>query len=81
MRSEGRVTVPEAVRDLLGIAEGDDVVFRIEGSRVVVARRPDVLTLASTTRTPAVTRKVTSDEVVRRMQSGVDPLLWTRGFD
>jgi len=34
------VTVPKAVRDALGIKEGDEVVFRVEGNRAVLARTP-----------------------------------------
>jgi antitoxin PrlF len=43
--SKGQVTVPKAVRDALGIGEGDNVVFRVEGSRAVLARTPDFLSL------------------------------------
>ena len=41
--SKGQVTVPKAVRDALGIHEGDEVVFRVEGNRAVLARtdQPD----------------------------------------
>jgi AbrB family looped-hinge helix DNA binding protein len=31
--SKGQVTVPKAVREALGISEGDDVIFRVEGNR------------------------------------------------
>ena len=33
LSSKGQLTVPKAVRDALGLAEGDDVVFRVEGTR------------------------------------------------
>jgi AbrB family looped-hinge helix DNA binding protein len=33
--SKGQVTVPKAVRDALGIREGDEVVFHVEGNRAV----------------------------------------------
>jgi AbrB family looped-hinge helix DNA binding protein len=36
MSSKGQVTVPKAVREALGIAEGDVVVFRVEGNRAVL---------------------------------------------
>ena len=32
--SKGQVTEPKAVREALGIHEGDEVVFRVEGNRV-----------------------------------------------
>lgn len=44
--SKGQVTIPKAVRDALGISEGDQIVFRVEGGRALVARTPDLLELA-----------------------------------
>ena len=41
MTSKGQVTVPKAVRDALGLKEGDEIVFRVEGNRAVLARTPD----------------------------------------
>jgi antitoxin PrlF len=43
---KGQVTLPEAVRDALGLHEGDRVVFRVEGSYAVLARTTDLLELA-----------------------------------
>lgn len=67
--SKGQVTVPKAVRDALGIAEGDEVVFRVEGNRAVLARTPDFLALAGTVRVPASKRNVAWDEAIRRTRS------------
>ncbi len=67
--SKGQVTVPKAARDALGIAEGDEVIFRVEGNRAVLARTPDFLTLAGTVRVPAAKRNVAWDEVIRRTRS------------
>ena len=67
--SKGQVTVPKAVRDALGINEGDEVIFRVEGNRAVLARTPDFLALASTIRVPAAKRNVAWDEVIRRTRS------------
>lgn len=68
--SKGQVTVPKAVRDALGLNEGDTVVFRVEGNRAVLARTPDFLDLAGTIRVPAAKRNVAWDEVVRRTRTG-----------
>lgn len=67
--SKGQVTVPKAVRDALGIAEGDDVVFRVEGNRAVLARTPDFITLAGTIKVPAAKRNAAWDEVIRKTRS------------
>lgn len=44
--SKGQVTVPKAVREALGIEAGDQIVFRVEGDRAMLARTPDFLDLA-----------------------------------
>jgi antitoxin PrlF len=46
--SNGRVTLPKPVRDGLGLREGDQVIFRIDGSRVVLSRASNLLDLAGT---------------------------------
>jgi antitoxin PrlF len=67
--SKGQVTVPKAVRDALGIKEGDEVVFRVEGNRAVLARTPDFLDLTGSIRVPAARRNVAWDEVLRRTRA------------
>lgn len=67
--SKGQVTVPKAVRDALGIGEGDEVVFRVEGNRAVLARTPDFLTLAGTIKVPAALRNVAWDDIIRRTRA------------
>jgi antitoxin PrlF len=67
--SKGQVTVPKAVRDALGIKEGDEVVFRVEGNRAILARTPDFLELAGSIRVPAAKRNVAWDEVLRRTRA------------
>jgi AbrB family looped-hinge helix DNA binding protein len=67
--SSGQVTIPKPVRDALGIREGDEVVFRVEGARVVLARTADFLALAGSISGPARTRNVVWDEVVRQTRS------------
>ena len=67
--SKGQITVPKAVRDALGIGEGDNVVFRVEGNRAVLARTPDFLSLAGTIKVPAARRNAAWDDVVRKTRS------------
>jgi len=69
MTSKGQVTVPKVVRDALGIEAGDEVVFRVEGNRAVLARTPDFLDLAGSITVPAARRNVAWDEVIRRTRS------------
>ena len=64
--SKGQVTVPKSVRDALGIHEGDEIVFRVEGNRAVLARTPDFLSLAGSLAVPAAKRNVAWDDVIRK---------------
>lgn len=57
------------MRDALGIAKGDAVVFRVEGHRVVLARKPDFLTLAGTIKVPAALRNVAWDDIIRKTRA------------
>ena len=69
MSSQGQVTVPKAVRDALGIGEGDNIVFRVEGHRAVLARTPDFLSLAGTIKVPASRRNAAWDDVIRKTRA------------
>lgn len=62
--SKGQVTVPKAVRDALGINEGDEVVFRVEGNRAILARTTNFLDLAATFSVPAARRGTAWDNVL-----------------
>jgi len=64
--SKGQVTLPKAVREALGIESGDEVVFRVEGDRAVLARTPDFLELAGSVSVPAAKRNVAWDDVLRK---------------
>lgn len=66
LSSKGQLTVPKVVRDALGLAEGDQVVFRVDGRRAVLARTPDLLELAGSVSVPARKRGTPWAEVRRR---------------
>ncbi len=63
--SKGQVTVPKAVREALGVSEGDTIIFRIEGNRAIVARTPDFIELAGTLRIPATKKNAAWDHVIK----------------
>ena len=67
--SKGQVTVPKVVRDALGIKEGDEVVFRVEGNRAVLAKTPNFLELAGTIKVPAAMRNAAWDDVLRKSRA------------
>jgi AbrB family looped-hinge helix DNA binding protein len=64
--SKGQVTIPKSVRDALELGAGDEVLFRVERSRAVIAKTPDFLALAGTVAVPADKRGTPWDEVLRR---------------
>ncbi len=61
--SKGQITIPKQVRDKLGIAEGDQIVFRVEEHRAVLAKTPNLLDLAGAVDVPAAKRGTPWDEV------------------
>jgi len=63
--SKGQVTIPRAVREALTIEEGDQIIFRVEGQRAVLARSPDLIHLAGSVSVPAAKRGTPWDDVVR----------------
>jgi AbrB family looped-hinge helix DNA binding protein len=67
--SKGQVTIPKSVRDALQLHEGDELLFRVERSRAVIAKTPNFLDLAATVPVPAVKRGTAWDEVLRRTRA------------
>lgn len=67
--SKGQVTVPKAVREALGIVSGDELLFRVEGNRAILARTEKLLDLAGSFQVPIAKRNVAWDEVLRRTRS------------
>lgn len=66
LTSKGQVTIPKSVRDALGLHEGDELLFRVERSRAVIAKTPDFLDLAASVPVPAGKRGTPWDDVLRR---------------
>jgi AbrB family looped-hinge helix DNA binding protein len=66
LTSKGQVTIPKSVRDALELHEGDELLFRVERSRAVIARTPDFLELAGTVAVPAEKRGTPWDDILRR---------------
>jgi AbrB family looped-hinge helix DNA binding protein len=64
--SKGQVTIPKDVRDALELHAGDELLFRVERSRAVIAKTPDLLALAGTVTVPADKRGTPWDSVLRR---------------
>ena len=64
--SKGQITIPRAVREALALKEGDQVVFRVEGDRAVMARSADLLALAGSVSVPAARRGTPWAEVLRQ---------------
>jgi antitoxin PrlF len=69
LTSKGQVTIPKSVRDALELHEGDEVVFRVEKSRALMAKTPKFLSLAGTVDVPAAKRGTPWDEVLRRTRN------------
>lgn len=64
--SKGQVTIPKAVRDALGLVEGDTMHFRVEDSSATVSKSPDFVSLAGTVAVPAGKRGTAWDDVLAR---------------
>lgn len=66
LTSKGQLTIPKSVRDALDLREGDEVMFRVERSRAVIAKTPSFLEFAGSVPVPAGKRGTPWDEVLRR---------------
>jgi AbrB family looped-hinge helix DNA binding protein len=66
LTSKGQVTIPKGVREALGLHEGDELIFRVERSRALLAKTPNFLDLAGAVAVPTAKRGTPWDEVLRR---------------
>lgn len=66
LTSKGQVTIPKPVREALELHEGDEIVFRVERTRAIVAKTPDFLGMAGTVVVPEAKRGTPWDEVLRQ---------------
>ena len=46
--SKGQITIPRAVREALGLGQGDAVLFRVDGAQAVVTRIAQLDEIAGT---------------------------------
>lgn len=63
--SRGQVTIPKSVREALDLHEGDELLFRVERSRALMAKTPNFLALAASVPVPAPKRGTPWDAVLR----------------
>jgi len=64
LTSKGQITIPSVVRKALGLQDGDRVVFRVDGDRAILARTPDLLSLAGSIAVPANVRGAPWSDIV-----------------
>jgi antitoxin PrlF len=66
LTSKGQVTIPKSVREALQLRDGDELLFRVERSRALLAKTPDFLEQKGTVSVPAAKRGTPWDEVLRQ---------------
>ena len=66
LTSKGQVTIPKVVRDALDLHDGDEVVFRVQRKRAVVAKTPDFIDLSGSVAVPSGKRGTAWDDVLRQ---------------
>lgn len=66
LTSKGQVTIPKSIREALDLREGDAVLFRVEQSRALLAKAPDLLSTAGSVHVPDGKRGTAWDEVLRQ---------------
>lgn len=69
LTSKGQITLPKSVREALGLSEGDEVAFRVQGNRAILTRTPDFLALAGSIPVPPGRRCTGWDNIVRKTRA------------
>lgn len=64
LTSKGQITIPRSVRESLGLQQGDELHFRVERGRALIAKSPDFLELAGSIPVPAAKRGTPWDRVI-----------------
>jgi len=65
LTSKGQITIPKVVRDALSLNSGDQVLFRVEDHRAIMARTEDFLDLAGSVVVPPGKRGADWEEIRR----------------
>ena len=66
LTSKGQVTIPKAVRDALGLREGDELVFRVEDNRATISKPKDFIEMAGSVPVPPELKGAPWEEIVRK---------------
>jgi antitoxin PrlF len=65
LTSKGQITIPKIVRDTLALKPGDQVLFRVEDHRAIMARTENFLDLAGSVAVPPSKRGASWEEIRR----------------
>ena len=66
LTSKGQITIPKAVRDALGLSEGDELVFRVEDNRATISKPKDFIEMAGSVPVPPELKGAPWEEIVRK---------------
>lgn len=72
--AKGQVVIPKAIRDMLGINEGDEVVIEVEKDKIILLKKESVVDIFSEVCAKR-SKKISMDEIKRELETryGEDP--------